>query len=570
MSASEPRLIPVLRPQQQDVLLALVLTWAIAIGLFWAWWLKPSHWAGPWGMGMNTLLLMVVTALPAWTYLFVVRMERVNPHGPFPDGLRLAMVVTKAPSEPWPLVRETLEAMLAQEPHHHTWLADEDPTEEVLNWCEARGVKVSTRREHPGYHNNTWPRRRRCKEGNLAYFYDHYGYEQYDVVVQLDADHRPEPGYLRAMVHPFADPHVGYVSAPSICDRNEATSWVARGRLYAESVLHGPLQLGLNAGFAPLCIGSHYAVRTAALAGIGGLGPELAEDHSTTLLLNSAGWRGLFAIDAHCHGLGPDTFEDAMVQEFQWSRSLAAILLAITPRVCAELPLRLRFQFLYCQLFYPLRGLMSLVGLALPAVAMATAEPWVRVYYPLFLALWFLTFLLSLLPLYWLRHLGLLNPSNSPLLGWEQLLFELTRGPWVLAGVVFACVDQVWSGARDFRVTNKQKKQQPLRLKFITPHLVLACLGALTALWLGPTAGESRGYVLLVLISAFCSISAALLALGLDHQLKQLPLLQLSHHYGVVMAAFGLVVMTAVMRHQELLAPLRITEVFTAAQLWRP
>jgi cellulose synthase/poly-beta-1,6-N-acetylglucosamine synthase-like glycosyltransferase len=570
MSAPEPRFISVLRPQQQDVLLALVLVWAISIGLFWAWWLQPAHWAGPWGMGLNTLLLVVVTALPAWTYVFVVRMQRVNPRSPFPADLRLGMVVTKAPSEPWPLVRETLEAMLAQVPVHDTWLADEDPTEEVFHWCASHGVQVSTRRDHPGYHNTTWPRRRRCKEGNLSFFYDHYGYSLYDVVVQLDADHRPEPGYLRAMAHPFADSEVGYVAAPSICDRNVATSWVARGRLNAESVLHGPLQLGLNNGFAPLCIGSHYAVRTSALAEIGGLGPELAEDHSTTLLLNSVGWRGVFAIDARCHGLGPDTFEDAMLQEFQWSRSLATILLGLTPSVYGRLPMRLRCQFLYCQLFYPLRGVMSVMGLLLPAVAMATAQPWVRIDYPIFLILWVLQFLLSLLPLYWLKHLGLLNPQYSTLAGWEQLLFELTRGPWVLAGVVFALVDQLWSGARDFRVTNKQAQHGPLRLKFIVPHLLLACLGAFTALLLGPTAGESKGYVLLVLISASFSVGAALLALGLDHRLKRLPWLQLAHHYGIVLGTSALVLMAAVVRHQELQAPLQLTEALLSTQLWRP
>ena len=570
MSAPEHRLIPVLRPDQQRVLLLLVLLWSVAIGLFWAWWLQPSHWAGPWGMGLNTLLLMVVTALPAWTYLFVVRMKRINPQVSFPNQLKLAMVVTKAPSEPWALVQETLEAMLSQEPEHDTWLADEDPTEETLSWCLTNGVQVSTRRDHPDYHNSTWPRRRRCKEGNLAFFYDHYGYRRYDVVVQLDADHRPEPGYLRAMAHPFADPQVGYVAAPSICDRNASTSWVARGRLNAESVLHGPLQMGLNDGFAPLCIGSHYAVRTEALADIGGLGPELAEDHSTTLLLNRAGWRGAFAIDAHCHGLGPDTFEDAMVQEYQWSRSLAVILLGLTPSVSSGLPLRLRYQFLYCQLFYPLRGVMSVVGLILPALAMATAQPWVRVYYPLFIGLWFSQFLLSLLPLYWLKHVGLLNPRNSTLLGWEQLLFEISRGPWVLAGVLSACVDQVWSGGRDFRVTNKQTPKYPLRLRFIAPHLVLGCLGAISALWLGPSAGESKGYVLLVLISAFCSITAALLALGLDHRLKQLPLLQLGRHYGIVLAACSLVVSAAVMRQEDLRAPLQRAEAMSSSLQWRP
>jgi len=86
------------------------------------------------------------------------------------------------------------------------------------------------------YHRLTWPRRTKCKEGNLAYFYDHYGYDNYDFVVQLDVDHTPSPGYLKAMLQPFWDPRVGYVSAPSICDRNAAESWSARGRLHAEAI----------------------------------------------------------------------------------------------------------------------------------------------------------------------------------------------------------------------------------------------------------------------------------------------------------------------------------------------
>jgi cellulose synthase (UDP-forming) len=566
----EPHLQPVLSSRQQAVLLGLVLLWAVSTGLFWAWWLQPAHWAGPWGMALNTVLLIAITGMPAWAYFFWVRMQRVNPRSTFPSDLCLGMVVTKAPSEPWPLVRETLEAMLAQEPVHDTWLADEDPSEEVLHWCTSNGVQISTRKGHPAYHNPTWPRRRRCKEGNLAYFYDHYGYQKYDVVVQLDADHRPEPGYLRAMVHPFGDPQVGYVAAPSICDRNAARSWVARGRLYSEAGLHGPQQLGHNAGYAPLCFGSHYALRMAALEEIGGLGPELAEDHSTTLLLNSKGWHGVFACEARCHGLGPETFEDAMIQEFQWSRSLTTILLDLTPRVSADLPSHLRWQFFSSELFYPLRGSLSVLGVLLPAVAMATAHPWVRVDYPLFLFLWFLHSLLSLLPFCWIKHLGVLNPPSTCLLSWEHMLFEITRGPWVLAGVLSACMDRICRGAHDFRITSKQQQRRPLNLTFITPHLLLACIGALTALFLGHSAGEAKGYVLLVLISAFCSIAAALLALGLDHRVKRLPWLQLGHHYGTVLGVAVLVLFTAVMRHEELRSPLQLTEALFTTRLWSP
>ncbi|TGQ50748.1 N-acetylglucosaminyltransferase, partial [Mesorhizobium sp. M1C.F.Ca.ET.212.01.1.1] len=97
-------------------------------------------------------------------------------------------------------------------------------------------VFISTRRGREDYHRKTWPRRTRCKEGNLAFFYDHYGYERYDFVAQMDADHRPTQTYLREILYPFADPAVGYVSAPSICDNNAAESWAARGRLFPEGM----------------------------------------------------------------------------------------------------------------------------------------------------------------------------------------------------------------------------------------------------------------------------------------------------------------------------------------------
>ena len=87
-----------------------------------------------------------------------------------------------------------------------------------------------------------------------------------------------------------------------------------------------------------MCIGSHYAVRTTALKEIGGLGPELAEDHSTTFLMNAHGWIGKHSIDAEAHGEGPATFADAMIQEFQWARSLAMISLNSRHCILAGFP----------------------------------------------------------------------------------------------------------------------------------------------------------------------------------------------------------------------------------------
>lgn len=166
------------------------------------------------------------------------------PHHPPPP--RVAMVVTKVPSEPLPMVAATLSGCLSQQLPDgsvsvlHVWLADEDPSPDTLSLCAEAGVRISCRKGAPGYHNAAWPRRRRCKEGNLSYFYDTIGYFQYDVVAQFDADHVPTPTYLAAALPWFINPIVGFVACPSICDANKRVSWAVRGRLWLEAYMHGP------------------------------------------------------------------------------------------------------------------------------------------------------------------------------------------------------------------------------------------------------------------------------------------------------------------------------------------
>lgn len=111
----------------------------------------PAHRLSWPGFIANSLLIAIVMALPAYFLYIVNQMRRVNPNVPVPD-CRVAMIVTKAPSEPWEMVRTTLEAMLAQEypGEYDVWLADEDPTEEVVVWCRGKDVKISTRRGHEG------------------------------------------------------------------------------------------------------------------------------------------------------------------------------------------------------------------------------------------------------------------------------------------------------------------------------------------------------------------------------------------------------------------------------------
>jgi cellulose synthase (UDP-forming) len=503
-----PPLVPLLDPQQSVEYAVWVALWLFAAVDFWLWWLEPEHNIGTIRYVLMSGVLAWVTLLPLY-FIVIFAFSRVpNKKLPPPPGCKVAMVVTKAPSEPFAVVRETLEAMLKQRFPNDVWLADEDPSEETLRWCERYGVRVSTRKGEPDYHRSTWPRRTRCKEGNLAYFYDKYGYDNYDFVCQLDADHIPNKDYLEEMLRPFNDPSVGYVSAPSICDKNADASWSARGRLYVEGTLHGALQAGYSGGLAPLCIGSHYAVRTAALKQIGGLGPELAEDHSTTLLMNAGGWRGVHAIDAIAHGDGPAAFADLALQEFQWSRSLMTILVQYTPKYLARLPLRLKLQFLFCQFWYPLFAGFMLIMYLTPIAALFSDSNMVGVTYPEFAVRFFGPSVVLVAMAFWWRRHDWSRPREARVLSWEGTLFLFARWPWALLGIVMAIIDTIKSTPAGFRVTPKGGQASDLPTRVLIPYALLAITAASPLLAL-PRVMQATGFYFFAALN--CVIYTALI-----------------------------------------------------------
>ncbi len=531
-------------------LAGLVATWAVTTAWAWAWWLEPAHASSTAAAIINSLLLGVETVvLPVWFYFWIWRMKRPDPNVGIPD-LVTAMVVTKAPSEPWPVVRETLEAMLAQSfpKPFDTWLADESPTPQTRAWCARNGVRISCRENVPGYHQPSWPRRTKCKEGNLAFFYDIWGYRLYDVVVQLDADHVPAPDYLRRMVAPFTDPLVGYVAAPSICDRNADRSWAARGRLYAEAVLHGPAQAGHSGGFAPSCIGSHYAVRTRALQQIGGLGPELAEDFTTTLMMSSHGWQGVFAVDAEAHGDGPETLADCLTQEFQWSRSMMNVLLGVSRQYWNGLSLQAKVRLGFCQVWYPLFGLLMLASVAVPITAIVTKTPFMRLSLGDFYLHFGPAMLVLLLTVLWLRDLDWLRPRTAKAVSWEMALFQLIRWPWALIGCVHAVAGRLARREFAFKVTPKGREgAAPLPMRVVAPYLLLALTSGAPMI-LGVDAGEARGYLTLAWINValYLTASAAILVLHIrEHppELRPLVLRACTGKIAATAAATGLVLL---------------------------
>lgn len=497
MAAVARYLAPILTGRSRVKYIVAAVFWAVSAVFFWGWWLQPSHMIEPIRFGLATLSLGWIYFLQGYFVIVFLSGSRSVAPDPSPGQWRVAMVVTKTPGEPLSLLQRTLTAMLAQDYPHDTWLADEDPSPATIAWCEAQGVRISTRKDVAAYHQALWPRRTRCKEGNLAYFYDHFGYENYDIVAQLDADHVPQPGYLREMLRPFADPGVGYVSAPSICSANAKESWAARSRLDTEAAFHGALQCGYTTLFTSICIGSHYAVRTSALRQIGGLGPELAEDHSTSMLMAAGGWRGVHAIDAIAYGDGPANVADLATQEFQWSRSLVTLLLSHTSRYLPALPARLKFLFLFGQSWYVFFSFFMCFLYFSPIWALALDARYADVTYPAFV----LHMLPTTLILCWfataIRRDGLFRPYDGKIFGLSKMMFIFLQWPWVLWGCLMAVRDRVTGKFVDFRVTPKgEAASQRLPSKVVAVYTGLA-LGALAPVLLMTNVGEARGFHIL-------------------------------------------------------------------------
>ena len=502
MARQNPYLAPILTGATRRKYLFIAAVWLVAVAYFWQWWLTPAHNISSLRYGLATACMGWITFLQAYFVVVFLAGARSNSPDPYPGRYRVAMIVTKTPSEPFSVLRKTLEAMLAQDYPHDTWLADEDPSPETIQWCADHGVHISCRKGVEDYHRAQWPRRTRCKEGNLAYFYDHFGYDRYDIVAQLDADHVPQPGYLLEMLRPFDNPEVGYVSAPSICNANAAESWAARTRLHAESAFHGVLQTGYSRLMTPLCIGSHYAVRTKALKAVGGLGPELAEDHSTTLLLAAGGWKGVHAIDAIAYGDGPANVADLAVQEFQWSRSLVSLLLSHTGRYLGHLPARLKFLFLLGQCWYPVFALTMLFSYVAPIWALVADLRFADVTYPAFVG----HGLPATIALLWIaaeiRRDGLFRPLDGKVLSWEKVLFVFVQWPWVLWGCLMAVRDKLTGRFVDFRVTPKgENATKRLPSKVVAVYVALS-LGADLPLLYIANASEARGFYILSGINA--------------------------------------------------------------------
>ncbi|HEV2040959.1 MAG TPA: glycosyltransferase family 2 protein, partial [Casimicrobiaceae bacterium] len=192
-------------------------------------------------------------------------------------------------------------------------------------------------------------------------------------VAILDADFRPPPNWLRAIVPALiADRSASFVQ--SRCEfANYRTNWLTRAQgLMFDAHFVMEQATRFRAGWLFQFNGTGGVWRRAAIVAAGGWsGDSLCEDLDLTVRAEIAGWHGLFAMDPPVPGLVPDKVSHWRVQQRRWSNGFVQVARKLLGEVwMANWPVwrKLSASFLILiQTFYPCVALACL-SLALCAI----------------------------------------------------------------------------------------------------------------------------------------------------------------------------------------------------------
>lgn len=162
-----------------------------------------------------------------------------------------------------------------------------------------------------------FPNRGKAAALNAALAVEPWG----DIVAVYDADHRPEPGGLLALVSPFASARVAAVSG-----RTEATNALVSASAYysaVERLVHQRLTLVAKdrLNLAPAILGSHCAYRRDLLDAVGGFLPgALLEDTDLTVRIAITGRQTRYVEAIPAYDEVPGTLRAYWRQHVRWGR----------------------------------------------------------------------------------------------------------------------------------------------------------------------------------------------------------------------------------------------------------
>ena len=184
--------------------------------------------------------------------------------------------------------------------------------------------------------------------------------------------------------------------------------------------------------------------------------------------MNAFGWRGVHALDAIALATARAPLQISLRRSFNGRAASSCCSCSIrrnTFRICR---CRLKFQFLFSQLWYPLFSFFMALMFAMPVVALMRGENFVAVTYRRLSGTFCAAFTIVDVMAYRWRATGSFRPFDAKVLSWEAMFFLFARWPWALAGTIAAVRDWATGSFVDFRITPKGSSQvDPLHFGFL-------------------------------------------------------------------------------------------------------
>ncbi|TAE50405.1 MAG: glycosyltransferase [Bacteroidetes bacterium] len=330
------------------------------MGYFVWWFARKEHigFAPLYALLLLALVYKFLRILHEWYHYWDIR---VTPRPASVRSWSVDMLTTFYPGEPYEMIVETLEAMVAVTYPHTTYLCDEGDDPFLKQKCAELGVVHVTRTV-----------KKDAKAGNINHALQQATGE---ICVILDPDHTPAPDFLDRVLPYFEDTEIGYVQCvQAYKNRNE--SFIAKGAAQQTYHFYGPMMMSMNTYGTAQAIGANCTFRRAALDSIGGHAAGLSEDMHTSMRIHAEHWKSVYLPEALTRGLVPSSLSAYYKQQLKWSRGTFDLLLHVFPTIAGKFTLRQWLHYFTLPFFY-LTGLITLIDLVVPIVSLSTARsPW--------------------------------------------------------------------------------------------------------------------------------------------------------------------------------------------------
>ncbi|HVX20962.1 MAG TPA: glycosyltransferase [Acidimicrobiales bacterium] len=332
--------------------LRLLLPVAVLCSLwYFEWLLRDNRVGNPvlYGLLVVAELFNLTQAAGFW---WTCRRARGRPPAPAWSGPPPAVdVLVPVYDEPVDVVAPTVAAAVALRGADVTvHLLDDAGRPELAELAARAGARYVRRADHHG-----------AKAGNLNHA---LAGTAAPFVAVFDCDHVPDPGFLEATLGWLQDDRVAFVQTPQYY-ANRRTGRLAAAAWAQQALFFGAIARGKDRLGAMICCGTNVVFRRRALQEAGGF-PEdsLTEDYQLSIVLHERGWRSVYVDQVLARGLGPEDMASYVSQQRRWARGCLG---AVPVAIAADLPWRLRLQYLLSSMFF-LTGWTYLLYMALPVV----------------------------------------------------------------------------------------------------------------------------------------------------------------------------------------------------------